>query len=84
MENGIQVFSAETFGSVRVIENAGELFFVAKDVAEALGYTWNGAPRIAHVPEEWRGVTSVVTQRAVKPRPSGGGYKAHLNWTFCL
>ena len=61
MENGIQVFSAETFGSVRVIENAGELFFVAKDVAEALGYTWNGAPRIAHVPEEWRGVTSVVT-----------------------
>lgn len=61
METGMQVFSAETFGSVRVIENAGELFFVAKDVAEALGYTWNGAPRIAHVPEEWRGVTSVVT-----------------------
>lgn len=61
MENGMQVFSAETFGSVRVIENAGELFFVAKDVAEALGYQWNGAPRIAHVPEEWKGATSVVT-----------------------
>ncbi|WP_297262946.1 CRISPR-associated endonuclease Cas1 [uncultured Desulfovibrio sp.] len=25
-----------------------------------------------------------VTQRAVKPRPSGRGYKAHLNWNFCL
>lgn len=24
------------------------------------------------------------TQRAVKPRPSGRGYKAHLNWNFCL
>lgn len=21
-------------------------------------------------------------QRAVKPLPSGGGYKAHLNWNF--
>jgi prophage antirepressor-like protein len=30
-------------------------------VAEALGYTWNGIARIEHVPEEWRGVTSVVT-----------------------
>ena len=26
----------------------------------------------------------VLTQRAVKPRPSGRGYKAHLNWNFCL
>lgn len=25
-----------------------------------------------------------LTQRAVKPRPSGRGYKAHLNWNFCL
>ena len=24
------------------------------------------------------------TQRAVKPRPSGRGYKAHLNWNFRL
>ena len=23
-------------------------------------------------------------QRAVKPRSSGRGYKAHLNWNFCL
>jgi len=39
----------------------GNPWFVAKDVARALGYEWNGAARIAHVPEEWKGVTSVVT-----------------------
>ena len=61
MENGIHVFSAETFGSVRVVENGGELFFVAKDVAEALEYTWKGIATINHIPEEWRGVYSVQT-----------------------
>ena len=30
------------------------------------------------------GVWTGFTQRAVKPRPSGRGYKAHLNWNFCL
>ena len=25
---------------------------------------------------------AMFTQRAVKPRPSGRGYKAHLNWNF--
>jgi prophage antirepressor-like protein len=39
----------------------GEPLFVAKDVALALGYEWNGAARLAHVPEEWKVVTSVVT-----------------------
>ena len=46
----------------RLDEN-GEPWFVAKDVALALGYQWNGVSRIAHVPEEWRRVTSVVTLR---------------------
>jgi len=47
---------------VRVVQdNAGEPWFCAKDVALALGYQWNGISRIAHVPEEWRRVTSVVT-----------------------
>lgn len=46
---------------IRVIRTGDELWVVAKDVAEALGYSWNGMQRIAHVPEEWRGVTSVVT-----------------------
>lgn len=47
---------------VRVLrDEAGEPLFVAKDVALALGYEWNGASRVAHVPEEWKVVTSVVT-----------------------
>lgn len=52
---------------VRIIsaEN-GEPCFVAKDVALALGYEWNGSARIAHVPAEWRGVTSVVTPSGVQ------------------
>lgn len=49
---------------VRIFRDAnGEPWFVAKDVALALEYEWNGQARIAHVPEEWRGVTSVVTPR---------------------
>lgn len=44
----------------------GELVIVAKDVAEALGYEWNGAARVAHVPEEWKVVTSVVTTFGTK------------------
>jgi hypothetical protein len=41
---------------VRVVKDEqGEPLWVAKDIAEVLGYVWNGAPRVAHVPEEWRG-----------------------------
>lgn len=59
--NALKIFEHEQFGEIRVVEREGEPCFVAKDVAEALGYTWNGESRIAHVPPEWRGVTSVVT-----------------------
>ena len=44
-----------------ITDENGDPWFVAKDVALALGYQWNGVSRIVHVPEEWRGVTSVVT-----------------------
>ena len=42
----------------RLDEN-GEPWFVAKDVALALGYVWKRAATIGHVPEEWRGSYSV-------------------------
>lgn len=45
------------------LDDTGEPWFVAKDVALALGYQWNGSARIAHVPEEWKRVTSIVTLR---------------------
>lgn len=53
--------------SIRVVNGeCGEPLFVAKDLAEGLGYVWNGTARIEHVPEEWRGVTSVVTPSGVQ------------------
>ena len=58
--NNLKIFEKTEFGSVRVVEREGEPWFVAKDVCEALGYTWSGS-RVSHVPDEWKGVTSVVT-----------------------
>ena len=65
MTNAIQVFNFEG-NKTRVVMMDGEPWFVAKDVCEALGYVWNGVQRIAHVPEEWRGVTSVVTPSGIQ------------------
>ena len=36
--NGLQIFQSNEFGSVRVVEHEGEPWFVASDVAKALGY----------------------------------------------
>ena len=48
--------------SVRVIERDGEPWFIAKDVADILGYVWKGTSgTISHVPEAWRGVCSAQT-----------------------
>jgi anti-repressor protein len=48
--------------AVRTVELDGAPWFVAKDVAERLGYTWKGvAGTIPHVPEDWRGVCSIQT-----------------------
>lgn len=52
---------------VRVVrDEANEHWYCAKDVALALGYQWNGISRIAHVPDEWKMVTSVVTTFGAK------------------
>jgi len=58
--NQLQLFKYQD-KEVRTVTLNGEPWFVAKDIAEVLGYTWNGVARIEHVPEQWRGVTSVVT-----------------------
>lgn len=39
MENKLQIFSNEQFGSIRTMELDGKPYFVGKDVAEVLGYT---------------------------------------------
>ena len=58
----IQIFQNHEFGPVRTTAHNGEIAFVAKDVAERLGYTWKGITgTMPHIPEEWRGVCSVQT-----------------------
>lgn len=44
-----------------IADEKGDPWFVAKDVALALGYQWKGTDNIRHIPEEWRGVQSVWT-----------------------
>lgn len=56
----IQTFDFET-AAVRTLHDDGEVFFVAKDVCELLGYVWNGAAAVKNVPAEWKGVRSVLT-----------------------
>ena len=40
--------------------------FVAKDLVEAVGATWKGDQTLAHIPADFRGVTSVVTPSGVQ------------------
>jgi prophage antirepressor-like protein len=47
---------------LRVIEIDGEPWFVAKDVAEALGYSSTNMVQIfSHVPDEWKGSNPIPT-----------------------
>lgn len=60
----LEPFTFEGTAPVRVVMgDDGQPLFVAKDVAEALGYRWAGSASISHVPEEWRRVNSVLTLR---------------------
>ena len=60
-ENKIEVFTNAEFGSVRTLTIDGEPYFVAKDVAEILGYS-NSRKAIAdHVDNEDKGVTKCDT-----------------------
>ena len=67
-ESAIQVFSNEEF-RVRTIEDNGEIWFVAKDVAEALEYERFDSNLIKHVPEIWKGTKRIRTP---------GGYQEML------
>jgi prophage antirepressor-like protein len=37
-ENNLQIFNSPEFGQIRTVELNGKIYFVGKDVAEALGY----------------------------------------------
>lgn len=59
--NDIQIFSNEQFGQVRVITKDGEPWFVAKDIANILGYSNSRKAIYDHVYTEDKGVTKCDT-----------------------
>ena len=62
MNTEIQIFKNEMFGEVRTLTNEnGEIFFVGKDVAQALGYTNTLKAIRDHVDSEDKGVNEMVT-----------------------
>ena len=69
MEDNIQIFENPEFGSIRIIEQNGEPWFVARDVAELLGYTKPQNAVAMHVDEEDK--TTALIQG------SGSNYKSN-------
>ena len=60
--SNIQLFSNNEF-SVRFIEENGEIWFVARDIAECLEYSLDGGMNriFGHVPEIWKGGKRIAT-----------------------
>ena len=55
----LQIFNNNVFGQIRILEKDNELWFVAKDVADTLGYQ-NGSRDVnRHTDEEDRRKTMV-------------------------
>ena len=59
--NALQIFENPEFGSIRTVELDGTPWLVGKDVAQALGYVKPENALSAHVDEEDKGVTELVT-----------------------
>lgn len=60
----IQIFNNPDFGDIRTVEIDGEVWFVGKDIAEALGYGKGKSLNNAvanHVDDEDKGVTEMET-----------------------
>ena len=60
MNSSIQVFSKDEF-SIRTIEENGEIWFVAKDVVEALEYSYWQPNLVSNVPDIWKGIKRINT-----------------------
>jgi len=55
----VEVFSSPRFGQIRTVIYNGEIAFVAKDVAEALGYERFDSNLLNHVPAQWKGTKRI-------------------------
>lgn len=59
--NEMKIFNSEEFGRVRTVIVDGEVWFVGKDVAEALGYERTAEAIRQHVEEDDKGVGEMQT-----------------------
>ena len=59
--NDLTVFNNERFGKIRTVVLDGVIWFVGKDIAEALGYSNPRKALADHVEEEDKGVTKCYT-----------------------
>ena len=64
--NTLQIFNNEEFGSIRTLTIDGELWFVGKDVALALGYTNPQKAVRDHVDKEDKGVNEMDTPSGIQ------------------
>lgn len=62
MENKMQIFNNNAFGQLRTVEKDGEIWFVGKDVATALGYERDTKAVVDHVEQEDRFMVGGKTQ----------------------
>ena len=65
----IQIFNNPDFGDIRTVEIDGEVWFVGKDIAEALGYGKGKSLNNAvanHVDDEDKGVTEMETPGGIQ------------------
>ena len=59
--NELQIFQNENF-SIRTIRENDEIWFVAKDIAEALDYSRFDSNLIQNVPDIWKGTKRIRTR----------------------
>lgn len=61
--NELRIFNNADFGDVRTVEKDGNIWFVGKDVAEALGYARTADAVKAHIDADDKGVCVLPTPR---------------------
>ena len=59
--NSLQLFENGQFNVRTIVDDDGEIWFVAKDVAQALDYAYWQPNIVGHVPEIWKGIKRINT-----------------------
>lgn len=70
--NEVKPFTNEIFGTIRTMEREGQIYFVGKDVAEALGYQNQNRDIVRHVDEEDRLMVGTQYQNGIELGQRGG------------